>query len=159
MHGSSGFTLIELMIVVAIIGILASLAIPTLAKYVIKAKQTEVKANLTAIYTAQLTYFTENNHFTQYFTDPATGDRVLDFGIEGENQLYTYDMFGSVPDGLMPGLFPVLPNACYPDWTGGLMSFTILAYANVDRDPAIDTWVLDLNKAPTACHNDFTETQ
>lgn len=153
---SNGFTLIELMVVVAIIGILAALAIPTMAKYVTKAKQTEVKANMTSIYTAQMTYFVENNHFTQYFTDPISGDRVLEFEIQGD-QLYTYDMFGDVPDGLMAGRFPVLPNACYPDWTGGLTSFTILAYANVDKDPAIDTWVLDLNKSPYACHDDFTQ--
>ena len=40
---SAGFTLLELMIAVAIVGILASLATPTLVKYIKKAKTTEAR--------------------------------------------------------------------------------------------------------------------
>ncbi|MBI3179248.1 MAG: prepilin-type N-terminal cleavage/methylation domain-containing protein, partial [Deltaproteobacteria bacterium] len=48
---SRGFTLIELMIVVAIIGILALIAIPNFMKFQAKAKQSEAKTNLKAYYT------------------------------------------------------------------------------------------------------------
>ena len=44
-----GFTLIELMIVVAIIGILAAIAIPNFIKFQAKSKQSEAKTNLKAI--------------------------------------------------------------------------------------------------------------
>ena len=54
-HGSS---LMEVMIVVVIIGILAALAYPNLEKYLKRARQTEAKTNLSAIYTAQKIYFT-----------------------------------------------------------------------------------------------------
>jgi type IV pilus assembly protein PilA len=51
-----GFTLIELMIVVAIIGILAAIAIPNFVKFQCRSKQSEAKGNLKAIYVAEEAY-------------------------------------------------------------------------------------------------------
>lgn len=48
-----GFTLVELMIVVAIIGILSAIAIPNYQRYQAKARQSEVKINLSSIYNAE----------------------------------------------------------------------------------------------------------
>ena len=60
-----GFSLMEVMIVVVIIGILAALAYPNLEKYLKRARQTEAKTNLSAIYTAQKIYFTLHQSYAE----------------------------------------------------------------------------------------------
>ena len=63
-HG--GFTLVELMIVVAIIGILAAIAVPNFVKFQARAKQSEAKTSLRAYFTAQKHYFSEADEFTTH---------------------------------------------------------------------------------------------
>ena len=60
-----GFSLMEVMIVVVIIGILAALAYPNLEKYLKRARQTEAKTNLSAIYTAQKIYYTLHQSYAE----------------------------------------------------------------------------------------------
>ena len=55
----------EVMIVVVIIGILAALAYPNLEKYLKRARQTEAKTNLSAIYTAQKIHFTLHQSYAE----------------------------------------------------------------------------------------------
>ena len=76
-----GFSLMEVMIVVVIIGILAALAYPTLEKYLKIARQTEAKTNLSAIYTAQKIYFTLHQSYTKDINE-------LDLSLA--QGLYTY---------------------------------------------------------------------
>jgi type IV pilus assembly protein PilA len=54
------------MIVVAIIGILAAIAIPNFLKFQAKSKQSEAKANLGAIFTGQIAYFGEQNAYGNF---------------------------------------------------------------------------------------------
>lgn len=76
-----GFTLIELMIVVAIIGILAAIAIPNFLNYQCKAKQSEARSNLAALAVAQEAYFAENSTYAS-----TTG--LLGFVVKG-TAIYT----------------------------------------------------------------------
>ncbi|MFT5357925.1 MAG: type IV pilus assembly protein PilA [Polyangiales bacterium] len=57
MRKKEGFTLIELMIVVAIIGILAAIAIPAFINYIKRAKTSEAAANLKSMFTGAATYY------------------------------------------------------------------------------------------------------
>jgi type IV pilus assembly protein PilA len=82
MHRDRGFTLIEIMIVVAIVGILAAIAIPAFVKHQAKAKQTEAQANLKAAFTSEKTYFAEHDTFSTDFL-------LFDFNPERGNR-YSY---------------------------------------------------------------------
>src|SRR5438045_2363834 len=59
----SGFSLVELMIVVAIIGILATIAVPNFTKFQAKAKQTNAKTELAGIYTAEKSFYSEYSSY------------------------------------------------------------------------------------------------
>jgi type IV pilus assembly protein PilA len=62
-RSKKGFTLVELMIVVAIIGILAAIAIPNFLNFRMKAKTSEAKSNLGAIRSTEVAYFAEYNAY------------------------------------------------------------------------------------------------
>ena len=105
---NKGFTLIELMIVVAIIGILAAIAIPNFLTYQCKAKRSEAKGNLGSIKTQQAAYFAEYDNYT-------TNQTALGFDPQGQ-QRYTYTITSADTDA----------------------SFTATATANLDEDATVD---------------------
>ncbi len=59
-----GFTLIELMIVVAIVAFLSMVSVPSFMRYMAKAKRTEAYMNLGSIYTAEKMHWAEHGCFT-----------------------------------------------------------------------------------------------
>jgi type IV pilus assembly protein PilA len=124
---SKGFTLIELMIVVAIIGILAAIAIPNFMSYQCKAKQSEAKSNLGTIRTAQEAYRAEFDHYD-------TSLSGIGFAGPQGDARYSYTIDSA--------------NAT---------DFTARAFADeedLDNDTDIDTWEIVQNGTLTNVTND-----
>ena len=89
---SKGFTLIELMIVVAIIGILAAVAIPKFADLVTRSKEASIKGSLGAVRSAVSIYYsdTEGDFPTNLLTGLTLGARYLP--NKGDPNVGTYDI-------------------------------------------------------------------
>lgn len=66
---SRGMTLIELMVVVAIVAILASIAVPSYRQYVLRSNRAEAKAALLNLAAAQEKFYLQNNTYTEELTD------------------------------------------------------------------------------------------
>ena len=150
LKGQKGFTLIELMIVVAIIGILAAIAIPNFLRYQAKSRQSEAKTNLGAVFVGETAYFSENSRYGSF--------SEIGYALAGTTNRYTYRspaIGGNGPSSNTVGLdqipcgapvgctvstdaSPAVPSAA--STTVGAVGFTASAAASIDNDPTIDGW-------------------
>ncbi|HEX2709227.1 MAG TPA: hypothetical protein VHM68_00110, partial [Candidatus Deferrimicrobium sp.] len=118
------------MIVVAIIGILAAIAIPNFLRFQAKSKQSEAKTNLGGIFTAETSYFAENNVYGTF--------SQIAWAPVGTKQIYTY--WSNSTDSKFP------PGGSATTWAGGpnvgiyASGFSAGAIGNVDSDATLDVW-------------------
>ena len=90
-----GVTLVELMIVIAVIGTLAAIALPTYRRYLLRSQRSEAKIALMALQTAEEKFYLQNNAYTTNVTAaPPAG-----LGLQNMSETGKYDVAVTSPDG------------------------------------------------------------
>jgi len=130
LRGGEGFTLIELVVVVAILGILASIMIPQILGFAMKAKQSEAKELLATLYTVEEAFFGENNAYG------------------------TLSTAGFTPSSTPKYYTNIITNFTFTNATTG-GTFTGTCSANLDSDSTMDVWeVTNLSRTASNTSDD-----
>lgn len=155
----SGFSLIELMIVVAIIGLLAMLAVPSFTRFLAKTKRTEAYVNLSSIYASQKAYWAEHGKYSSALLgENSIGWKPEGYqgGGAGENFYYTYGFPGAegknYVTGKLSGSSAHLAAAKATD-----NSFIAVAAGDIDGDGKMDILTVDENNNIKVVQDDLAD--
>jgi prepilin-type N-terminal cleavage/methylation domain-containing protein len=133
----AGFTLIEVLIVVAVIGVLVSIAIPTFQRFHHRAKSSEARTNLGALRTAEEAYMSESGTYLATFPVPGViPGNVPEVWPAGT----PFDDLGFRPEGSV--YFQYLVSADNGGAGTSLVRYTAEAASDLDADGQRSFWAL-----------------
>lgn len=144
----TGFTLMELMVVVAIIFFLAAISVPQYFKYVARVKQAEVAINLASLHTAMQTYYAEHGSYPSALNGPeSAGWTPANYRGGGKNEAFLYTYGFNVPDA-QEGIHYFTGSLETPvEFLGATYvendTFVAAAAADIRGRGTIDVWTVD----------------
>ena len=135
---TAGFTLLELMIVLALVAFLSMIAVPNFMRFFAKAKRTEAYTQLRALYIAEKAYHAEHDTYTTNLSGPDS------IGWKADGQLqYTYGFHrGSVGKNHVIGALKTPASALKGTYADG-KGFKIAAAGDIDGDGQADLLTID----------------
>ncbi|HXW86419.1 MAG TPA: prepilin-type N-terminal cleavage/methylation domain-containing protein [Candidatus Bathyarchaeia archaeon] len=156
----TGFTLIELMIVIAIMALLAMMAVPSFTRFLAKAKRAEAYMHLSAIYMAQKAYWAEHGTYSATLLG-ANGVGWKPEGYKGggaqENFYYTYGFGGgSEGSGYFTGKLTT-PASNLSMSRADDKGFIAVAAGDIDGDGKPDILTIDENNVIKIVQDDLAD--
>jgi len=152
-----GFSLVELMIVVAIVAFLATIAVPNFMRFLAKAKRSEAYMNLHTIYAAEKAHFAEHGTYSSMLS----GEGGVGWKPEGykgggkqEKFNYTYGFPGSEGKNCFTGKLETSSGALSrgrADKNG----FVAVAAGDIDGDGKPDVITIDQDNVITIVEDDL----
>ena len=145
----SGFSLIELMVVVAIIAFLAMIAVPNFNRFLAKAKRAEAYMNLSSIYAAEKAYYAEHGKYS----DVLNGEGGIGWKPEGKTY-YTYGFAGAEGRNHFVGKLGAAGSQLQGS-RADKNGFVAVAAGDIDGDGDADVLTVDENNNIIIVHDDL----
>lgn len=145
-QGQGGYTLIELMLVVAILSLVAAIAVPNYIRFRAQSSQAEARTNLGGIFVSQTSFFVETRRYGAF--------SEIGFGLAGSANRYTYRTGAAGTSGgvttntnAVDRLPQGIGTCCEPEGAtvarNSANGFTATAAGNLDNDFTYDQWFVN----------------